>query len=174
MESSRKDISIHAPRTGSDWHSRPCNAPRRISIHAPRTGSDPRVYPPPLPRRYFNPRSPYGERPAICRRFSTGASFQSTLPVRGATALQTVPVTVPGISIHAPRTGSDKAMQFNSAEAEFQSTLPVRGATCAASPPCRRSWHFNPRSPYGERLEVVRVADVRLKISIHAPRTGSD
>jgi len=33
----------------------------------------------------------------------------------------------------------------------FQSTLPVRGAT-----------------------EVVRVADVRLKISIHAPRAGSD
>ena len=34
------NISIHAPRTGSDGHDCRAAVPRRISIHAPRTGSD--------------------------------------------------------------------------------------------------------------------------------------
>ena len=57
------DISIHAPRTGSDVYDRALCALCEISIHAPRTGSDgnrdsfrPCAY-------YFNPRSPHGERP---------------------------------------------------------------------------------------------------------------
>ena len=35
-----------------------------ISIHAPLTGSDHHCFPPFSPPKYFNPRSPYGERPA--------------------------------------------------------------------------------------------------------------
>ena len=35
-----KRISIHAPRTGSDYRSHPLLLQRHISIHAPRTGSD--------------------------------------------------------------------------------------------------------------------------------------
>ena len=35
---------------------------KEISIHAPRTGSDSASCPPPPPPLYFNPRSPYGER----------------------------------------------------------------------------------------------------------------
>ena len=59
-----RKISIHAPRTGSDW-----DAPGRgvrsavISIHAPRTGSD-------------------ASRVALV---ASCAGFQSTLPARGAT-----------------------------------------------------------------------------------------
>ena len=38
-------------------------------------------------RGYFNPRSPCGERPMISARYGvTLLRFQSTLPVRGATA----------------------------------------------------------------------------------------
>ena len=56
------------------------------------------------------------------------------------------------ISIHAPRTGSDeKARLRQNVNGLFQSTLPARGAT-----------RVN---------RIVRTADV---ISIHAPRTGSD
>ena len=55
------------------------------------------------------------------------------------------------ISIHAPRTGSDKFLFF------------VSSIRC----------YFNPRSPHGERLP--RYNDLRhRRISIHAPRTGSD
>ena len=59
----RCNISIHAPRTGSDMF---CGQPRgevRISIHAPRTGSD----------------------PTRTARATKPSTFQSTLPARGAT-----------------------------------------------------------------------------------------
>ena len=82
------DISIHAPRTGSDvyiWrYGRSLSAfqstlPARgatmlpilyakhpkISIHAPRTGSDPLMYTYGEPTSDFNPRSPHGERRLI-------------------------------------------------------------------------------------------------------------
>ena len=58
-----KAISIHAPRTGSDSTLQSYKIHLLISIHAPRTGSD------------GSPAS--GSIPA--------ASFQSTLPARGAT-----------------------------------------------------------------------------------------
>ena len=126
-------ISIHAPRTGSDTCGKRRNArvdyfnPRSphgerlesidaiigyldISIHAPRTGSDfssSRIV---LISSNFNPRSPHGERPSVSSTIrSTTKEFQSTLPARGATDwLPCTPEQGKDISIHAPRTGSDK------------------------------------------------------------------
>ena len=40
IDLSKGDISIHAPRTGSDTDGDAQAPPRKISIHAPRTGSD--------------------------------------------------------------------------------------------------------------------------------------
>ena len=104
------------------------------------------------PRTDFNPRSPWGERHRQIVKIRTGRLFQSTLPVGGATNANaptagravfqsTLPVggattTLPkiendgGISIHAPRVGSDHntACLFR-ANRKFQSTLPVWGAT---------------------------------------------
>ena len=78
-----------------------------ISIHAPREGSDNTAHNPSHAAANFNPRSPRGERRSR-RRFSGSVSvFQSTLPARGATRLDT---TFTG---YLP----------------FQSTLPARGAT---------------------------------------------
>ena len=102
-----------------------------------------------------------------------------------------------GISIHAPRAGSDAYNRGRPYKhGKFQSTLPVRGATRgeirmrqllpisihaprAGSDPCTGHmsvWlsHFNPRSPCGER-QWINVKDRPPKeISIHAPRAGSD
>ncbi len=79
---------------------------------------------------YFNPRSPCGERLYVCRP----------------------PAPMAFISIHAPRVGSDVAVdKLELTETKFQSTLPVWGAT-----------------RYILSLEGDRV------ISIHAPRVGSD
>ena len=79
-------------------------------------------------------------------------TFQSTLPVRGATLLPGAGLRPLPISIHAPREGSD-AFQGNTVarKDQFQSTLPVRGATSLP-------------------LQIVKE-DL---ISIHAPREGSD
>ena len=193
-------ISIHAPRAGSDYAftgvHRKCNA---ISIHAPRAGSD---HPQPmLPRwcMHFNPRSPCGERRAVRFAARLTDSFQSTLPVRGATRRpKRTYQRDETISIHAPRAGSD------------MENVPNHTAAVNFNPrsPCgeRRShWnlaalhsYFNPRSPCGERhgsltlhrrknrrfqsTLPVRGATIRMRepdarssnISIHAPRAGSD
>ena len=78
--------------------------------------------------------------------------FQSTLPVRGATDFYNPKFAHLGISIHAPREGSDMAIILVMiARIRFQSTLPVRGAT--SSFPSYTN---------------------RQTISIHAPREGSD
>ena len=123
-----------------------------ISIHAPRGGSDKIMMVTIKSLVHFNPRSPWGERLVIVH----------------------VPVSSP----------------------LFQSTLPVGGATRRY---CRwryRHRYFNPRSPWGERLGVALVLQRSgqfqstlpvggatrtlqdwcrgVRISIHAPRGGSD
>ena len=124
-------ISIHAPRTGSDGSYFQIPHTMGISIHAPRTGSDGFTTLMLCGCVNFNPRSPHGERrrplysfacsylfqstlPArgatcSCRCcFARAYLFQSTLPARGATAKRRISPCVPRISIHAPRTGSDR------------------------------------------------------------------
>ena len=145
-------ISIHAPREGSDLRLFGTNFNSCISIHAPREGSDRGIH----------------------IIIGLVALFQSTLPARGATMDGHHTLAAARISIHAPREGSDGFRvkfglmigYFNprsprgerrAREKEvlrvfgFQSTLPARGATF----PRERGGHLS-------------------KISIHAPREGSD
>ena len=61
-----KVISIHAPRTGSDVRPHQFLCVEAISIHAPRTGSDAAAGQHGSAGRYFNPRSPHGERRGRC------------------------------------------------------------------------------------------------------------
>ena len=178
-DADQREISIHAPRTGSDTRLRRRSQRARIfqstlpargatgrldcfhlllgiSIHAPRTGSDRHGQAPDGRVGNFNPRSPHGERLTALQTGQIVSAFQSTLPARGATGMCDV---------------------FGACDG-FQSTLPARGATFAgcrcrrvicisihaprtgsdASRTRRRCWrmHFNPRSPHGERL--FRVA----------------
>ena len=151
------DISIHAPREGSDlsppepclsasyFYPRSprgerrqpllrCDAGDVISIHAPREGSDRSGYERRLLCQNFYPRSLRRERCAIVNGDSRKIQFLSTLPARGAT--QTVGIQGFGvqISIHAPREGSDRPRpEVGNDFLIFLSTLPTRGAT--AHPP---------------------------------------
>ena len=79
----------------------------QISIHAPRGGSD--RFCQSSARRYvhFNPRSPWGERQASRWGLPPQGGFQSTLPVGGATLRLATKLQTYYISIHAPRGGSD-------------------------------------------------------------------
>ena len=78
-------ISIHAPRVGSDGAVHLVDVVLLISIHAPRVGSD----------------------PVFHKRLLKVKIFQSTLPVWGATLVKTLKILRRAISIHAPRVGSD-------------------------------------------------------------------
>ena len=79
-------ISIHAPLTGSDLNRETLKPQDLISIHAPLTGSDLRKATVRRVTGDFNPRSPYGERLCTCTKCGASFEFQSTLPLRGATA----------------------------------------------------------------------------------------
>ena len=81
--------------------------------------------------RHFNPRAPYGARRNSVRGYHGGDKFQSTRPIRGAT---TPSVTLWPVYL-------------------FQSTRPIRGATTAAGVTVMLVDDFNPRAPYGARLE---------------------
>ncbi len=175
-------ISIHAPRTGSDPY---CHfvfggtggfqstlPARGATFGENAVGGRRKIFQSTLPARgatagphstnknAISFQSTLPARGATAHSFFSSASrrlFQSTLPARGATLLHRSPSFLPGISIHAPRTGSDrlsfaeqqerKAISIHAprtgsdlvppAEREikclFQSTLPARGATLTPS-----------------------------------------
>ena len=190
-------ISIHAPRTGSDFEDVPgvkllvfqSTLPARgatafvdeaclsdeISIHAPRTGSDYQVL---------------ADLPVTIE-------ISIHAPRTGSDCAAACGSSRRKISIHAPRTGSDTVLLLAVAVgAKFQSTLPARGATTHLRESRKGVAHFNPRSPHGERQRGTHGTLTPLYfnprsphgerpfrremisahgcISIHAPRTGSD
>ena len=171
-------ISIHAPRAGCDVRGFKSEVHTIISIHAPRAGCDGSRLTILSSVRDFNPRTPCGVRRCHCI-LSTGGTnfnprtpcgvrrlwfvssgevdiFQSTHPVRGATALMPElairprdfnPRTPCGVrrpvlrkplkalrfqSTHPVR-GATASMPSLSSRTVFQSTHPVRGATHAIS-----------------------------------------
>ena len=191
-------ISIHAPRTGSD----PANVARRRARNYfnPRSPHGERRIIARVVQLVnafnFNPRSPHGERLAGSIVTVVLAPFQSTLPARGATIYTHDDGTIVVISIHAPRTGSDGRRRqkvvgradfnprsphgerlafcdFSPAQARFQSTLPARGAT-GAIPALSSKPPFQSTLPARGATAIKKPDMIRRKISIHAPRTGSD
>ena len=146
------DISIHAPRTGSDEISALAPSDREISIHAPRTGSD-------------------GCAPEKAKCLSR---FQSTLPARGATRQATETRRSSPFQSTLPARGATRSALGSPENKRFQSTLPARGATFPRRRTPHHMGHFNPRSPHGERRRRHFLPQIQMYISIHAPRTGSD
>ena len=170
------DISIHAPRGGSDTGSFNALKASWISIHAPRGGSDEHAYHyiptvetnfnprspwgerpgqrgKPLPwMRNFNPRSPWGERPAACVDYKRFVSISIHAPRGGSDFCdKQIRYFLAGISIHAPRGGSDGGGQGILPEYAISIHAPRGGSD---SPPTKSEPIFT--------------------ISNHAPRGGSD
>ena len=102
-------ISIHTPLAGSDLAGHAGIAGTGISIHTPLAGSDYAARVVHGEHVDFNPHSPCGERPNHSRSIQQSLTFQSTLPLRGATAVLN---------------------RYGALLIQFQSTLPLRGATC--------------------------------------------
>ena len=100
----------------------------------------------------FNPRSPHGERHEVL-----------------ATGKMTIK-----ISIHAPRTGSDRVANATVDDRHISIHAPRTGSDDDTAQSGARARHFNPRSPHGERPTWCSSKLCTAEISIHAPRTGSD
>ncbi len=144
----------------------------------------------------FNPRTPCGVRPLIPSLNSFAILFQSTHPVRGATADSPSPSRNGIISIHAPRAGCDYGVfadthdtaNFNprtpcgvrryivdgeEKSLQFQSTHPVRGATTQTGTVIPL-WIFQSTHPVRGATTAVLNRLATAVISIHAPRAGCD
>ena len=190
-------ISIHAPRVGSDRGCYRKCLRQFISIHAPRVGSDlsseiqpsdkvdfnPRS---PCGERlssacvhaivlsYFNPRSPCGERHFVSGTHSTGALFQSTLPVWGATGNGRHRIRRRRISIHAPRVGSDGFILARLGLGGYFNPRSPCGERHLYSPLCVMRSGFQSTLPVWGATKCHRKRCATDLISIHAPRVGSD
>ena len=131
LQPNRDWISIHAPRTGSDIsverEGRRENNFNPRSPHGERQHDEPRQV---HRAHHFNPRSPHGERrwDDINKAYSAYISIHA--PRTGSDRYAIEDILRLQISIHAPRTGSDRD---------------------AAHLHRRQGAHFNPRSPHGER-----------------------
>ena len=78
------------------------------------------------------------------------------------------------ISIHAPREGSDFLCLKHETDNHYFNPRSPRGER-RRSPTNRTTVaDFNPRSPRGERRKYYKLFDSYSRISIHAPREGSD
>ena len=133
---------------GSDL-SRVCFAlpTKYISIHAPRVGSDILRYIIPCSPYVFQSTLPVWGATSMLSLLYHSSVFQSTLPVWGATYDSGVTWWKHGISIHAPRVGSD------------QSVGDVQA----------RIHHFNPRSPCGERHDIHGLFPNRYNFNPRSP-----
>ena len=148
----RKGISIHTPLAGSDAALRKCWRSLIFQSTLPLRGATRPDNWTIWPTGYFNPHSPCGERryqrpckpirsisihtPLAGSDLSTFVyrppflTFQSTLPLRGATRRARSRPDAISISIHTPLAGSDAAIFCHASRSpKFQSTLPLRGAT---------------------------------------------
>ena len=190
-------ISIHAPRGGSDHHHQSNrNRTNQISIHAPRGGSDFILRQHIVIQSDFNPRSPWGERPKEMVITISGDDFNPRSPWGERRASHSTNIAVAGISIHAPRGGSDMLVlwlaptcmyfnprspwgerhpgyRFGSRDSHFNPRSPW-GERPNHTTKMEVTTYFNPRSPWGERPGAFWRRKIRFLISIHAPRGGSD
>ena len=147
-----------------------------ISIHAPRTGSDEALEEAVALSAYFNPRSPHGERRISSLLGGDMSRFQSTLPARGATPVGRY--TMRFVDDFNPRSPHGERLGVTLLPAPlvpFQSTLPARGATDPAGVKYWLSPSISIHAPRtGSDSPVFRTRIEAAIISIHAPRTGSD
>ena len=140
-----------------------------ISIHAPRAGRDDRDWQNLRRPQDFNPRAPCEARQCRFLLIIPIPAFQSTRPVRGATARFGRRRHLRQISIHAPRAGRD----FHLATSRPRSTHFNPRAPCGA-----RLWHhrqahhvgdFNPRAPCGARPMLRRFRQSPSDFNPRAP-----
>ena len=145
-----------------------------VSIHAPRTGCDSSTVSGCVASSSFQFTHPARGATVKLLRCASPSRFQFTHPVWGATGIGQLHLTLPNVSIHAPRVGCDDDWRSRPS------------ATCC----------FNSRTPCGVRLidviatissnlfqfthpvwgaTVARLACLVVHgVSIHAPRVGCD
>ena len=151
------------------------NLAEHISIHAPLTGCDMWSLTSTHSQEHFNPRTPYGMRHSKAKGYAQRIVFQSTHPLRDATIQGAIIYPHCIISIHAPLTGCDGQIYKSgwSLSKNFNPRTPYGMRLNEPSIDLNVAY-FNPRTPYGMRLFYCSLLLPLYDISIHAPLTGCD
>ena len=148
-------------------------AQARISIHASRMGCDDRRNTMSLTTDDFNPRIPYGMRPASWTSSSTRSYFNPRIPYGMRHRTRRHRRQWKYFNPRIPY-GMRRVIRVNCLILIlFQSTHPVWDATGLGCVIRRWIVDFNPRIPYGMRPDGNVVGAQRC-ISIHASRMGCD
>ena len=149
-------ISIHAPLAGSDG----ADYNVETFLYAfqstlPSRGATCQAVPSLRISRYFNPRSPRGERPVFNLALFILDAFQSTLPSRGATPLCALMRAATIFQSTLPSRGATRARWVKITNLSFQSTLPSRGATAKMHKTSQQYCQLHPKT-------VLHAACMRL------------
>ena len=100
----------------------------------------------------FNPRSPHGERPTPAAGRAAGAADFNPRSPHGERPLRQADAPPEQmISIHAPRTGSDRIRVDGAGGAAISIHAPRTGSDPKSFLSFLARQNFNPRSPHGER-----------------------
>ena len=170
----------------------------QISIHAPRAGSDRYSGRTSVSDKTFQSTLPGRGATAACALFSLPRALSIHAPRAGSDSAFWHGAKRCDLSIHAPRAGSDSRDIDIVGYIKLSIHAPRAGSDTAALVPGEAGRNFNPRSPGGERLSGTRcfltwvcgfqstlpgrgatqrykvLLDMGMRISIHAPRAGSD
>ena len=163
------------PARGATHRITQLEAKCKISIHAPREGSDQGFYRGGMKGAEFLSTLPARGATGYLAAGHKLIQFLSTLPARGATLCRGSHLYQCLISIHAPREGSDPAfLSSRSLPGNFYPRSPRGERRYSCYAPFKNKTNFYPRSPRGERLVKLLFFHQAARISIHAPREGSD
>ena len=191
-------ISIHAPRTGSDYHARKAALlTYAFQSTLPARGATLRVpsflltqpFQSTLPARgatlqrqhiaagipHFNPRSPHGERPCSARRCGLLRPISIHAPRTGSDGICIVFSfrQYGRISIHAPRTGSDAIVWNSCVSMAISIHAPRTGSDFVRREDACSTSDFNPRSPHGERRDLGRKSGRNQAFQSTLPARGA-
>ena len=148
---------------------------RQISTHAPRTGSDRRFIAFSRIIKYFNPRSPHGERHALS---ISDACIHHFNPRSPHGERQHYHLQGELFQYHFnPRSPHGERRQITLVAVcftVFQPTLPARGATLYFLRIDSRLMHISTHAPRTGSDYIWQCGLYVGGISTHAPRTGSD
>ena len=137
-------------------------------------GSDLRSSVPLVLPKNFNPRPPRGERLGFMRYVVSLVRFQSTPPAWGATLKEYDSLYRELISIHAPRVGSDLRLTYAFKDCSYFNPRPPRGERRAQNISVINLFVFQSTPPAWGATQHTQSRGADRKISIHAPRVGSD
>ena len=126
-----------------------------ISIHVPLAGNYLTAFAITFTVDYFNPRSPRGERRPEGAWIMTIGEISIHVPLAGNDGTRNARYRKEDISIHVPLAGNDKRYLFQRLYAQISIHVPLAGNDKIWVWPGRLDYHFNPRSPRGERQTSI-------------------